>query len=170
MKGNLILTLTDLAFSTFAAREGMTGAAVIYKLTCVEQVKHQAGQEFTYLDWQLTDVSVRWYKEINGVPNAKMFQDFITTKEKKFNGKIEKFFENATTYFSKVTEQKLYEYRNILEYVDGGYVITNKISDKNLEDMRANMDESDVEGFDEFVEKHWGKQIKKTKRTKVEEQ
>ena len=64
---NLILTLTDLAFSTFAAREGMTGAAVIYKLTCVEQVKHQAGQEFTYLDWQLTDVSVRWYKEINGV-------------------------------------------------------------------------------------------------------
>lgn len=27
----------------------------------------------------------------HGVPNAKMFQDFIATKEKKFNGKIEKF-------------------------------------------------------------------------------
>ena len=45
------------------------------------------------------------------------------------DGKMEKFFQNATTYFSKVTDQKLYEYRNILEYVDGGYVITNKISD-----------------------------------------
>ena len=89
--------------------------------------------------------------------------------EKTMNGKIEKFFENATTYFSKVTEQKLFEYRNILEYVDGGYVITNKISDKNLEEMRANMDETDIEGFDEFVQKHWGNQIKKVRRTKIEE-
>ena len=59
--------------------------------------------------------------------------------------------------------------RNILEYVDGGYVITNKISDKNLREMRENMDENDVEGFDEFVEKHWGNQIKKAKKIKIEE-
>lgn len=90
--------------------------------------------------------------------------------EKTMNGKIEKFFENATTYFSKVTEQKLYEYRNILEYVDGEYVITNKISDKNLEEMRANMDEMDIEGFDEFVEKHWGSKNKKERKVKVEKQ
>ena len=85
------------------------------------------------------------------------------------DGKVEKFFQNATTYFAKITDQKLYEYRNILEYVDGGYVITNKISDKNLEEMRANMDESDVDGFDEFVERHWGNQIRKQRRTKIEE-
>ncbi len=89
--------------------------------------------------------------------------------EKTMNGKIEKFFENATTYFSKVTEQKLYEYRNILEYVDGKYVITNKISDKNLQDMRDNMDESDVGEFDEFVRKHWGNQAKKAMKVKSEE-
>ena len=87
--------------------------------------------------------------------------------EKTMNGKIEKFFENATTYFSKITDQKLYEYRNILEYVDGGYVITNKISDKNLQEMRENMDESDVDGFDAFVEKHWGNQAKKVRKTRI---
>ena len=89
--------------------------------------------------------------------------------EKTMDGKMEKFFENATTYFSKVTEQKLYEHRNILEYVDGGYVITNKISDKNLTEMRENMDETDVEGFDEFVAKHWGNQMKKSKKVKIED-
>ena len=89
--------------------------------------------------------------------------------EKTMDGKVEKFFQNATTYFSKVTEQKLYEHRNILEYVDGGYVISNKISDKNLEEMRANMDETDIDGFDEFVQKHWGNQIKKTRKTKIEQ-
>ena len=87
--------------------------------------------------------------------------------EKTMDGKVEKFFENATTYFSKSTEQKLYTYQNILEYVDGEYVITNKITDKNLAEMRANMDESDVDEFDKFVERNWGDKIKKSQKQKI---
>ena len=88
--------------------------------------------------------------------------------EKTMDGKVEKFFQNATTYFSKVTEQNLYRYQNILEYVDGEYQITNKITDKNLEEMRANMDESDLEDFDNFVENYWGDQIKRERKAKVQ--
>ena len=88
--------------------------------------------------------------------------------EKTMDGKVEKFFQNATTYFSKATEQKLYTYQNILEYVDGEYVITNKISDKNLQEMRMNMDESDVEEFDKFVERNWGAQIRKERMEQQE--
>lgn len=77
-------------------------------------------------------------------------------KEKTLEGKFDKFFDNATTYFSKVTDRKLYTYRNIMEYVDGEYVITNPITDKNLKEMRNNMNEEDVAEFDKFVEKHWG--------------
>ena len=87
--------------------------------------------------------------------------------EKTMDGKVQKFFENATTYFSKITEQNLYRYQNVLEYVDGEYQITNRITDKNLADMRANMDESDLEEFDNFVEKYWGDQAKKTRKTRV---
>ena len=36
--------------------------------------------------------------------------------------------------------------------------ITNKISDQNIKDMRLNMTETDAEEFDQFVEKHWGKE------------
>ena len=88
--------------------------------------------------------------------------------EKTMDGKVEKFFQNATTYFSKATEQKLYTYQNILEYVDGEYVITNKITDKNLQEMRMNMDESDVEEFDKFVERNWGAQICKERMEQQE--
>ena len=88
--------------------------------------------------------------------------------EKTMDGKVEKFFQNATTYFSKATEQKLYTYQNILEYVDGEYIITNKISDKNLQEMRMNMDESDVEEFDKFVERNWGAQIRKERMEQQE--
>ena len=88
--------------------------------------------------------------------------------EKTMDGKVEKFFQNATTYFSKITEQNLYRYQNVLEYVDGEYQITNKITDKNLSEMRANMDESDIEGFDKFIDTYWGDQIRKERKTKVQ--
>ena len=81
---------------------------------------------------------------------------FDHRKEKTLEGKFDKFFDNATYYFEKITDRKLYTYRNILEYVDGEYIITNPISYNNLRGMRENMDENDLEAFDRFVEKHWG--------------
>lgn len=82
---------------------------------------------------------------------------FDHRKEKTLEGKFDKFFDNATHYFEKVTDKQLYTYRNILEYVDGEYLITNPITEENLRGMRENMDDSDLEQFDEFVEKHWKK-------------
>lgn len=87
---------------------------------------------------------------------------FDHRKEATLEGKFDKFFDNATRYFEKITDRQLYTYRNILEYVDGEYIITNPISEENLKEMRANMDEIDLEKFDRFVEKHWGNQIKQT--------
>ena len=86
---------------------------------------------------------------------------FDHQKEKTLEGKFDKFFDNATRYFAKTTDKQLYTYRNIMEYIDGKYVITNPITDQNIKDMRNNMDETDVEAFDKFVEKHWGKTNKK---------
>ncbi len=87
---------------------------------------------------------------------------FDHRKEKTLEGKFDKFFDNATRYFEKVTDRQLYTYRNILEYVDGEYIITNPISQANLREMRMNMDEIDLEKFDEFVERHWSDNKKQT--------
>ena len=87
---------------------------------------------------------------------------FDHRKEKTLEGKFDKFFDNATRYFEKITDRHLYTYRNILEYVDGEYIITNPITEVNLREMRINMDETDLENFDKFVERHWGDKNKKT--------
>ena len=34
--------------------------------------------------------------------------------------------------------------------------MTNPITDQNIREMRNNMDESDIEGFDNFIERNWG--------------
>ena len=94
---------------------------------------------------------------------------FDHRKEKTLEGKFDKFFDNATHYFTKVTDRKLYDYVNIMEYIDGEYVLTNKISDQNLRDMRSNMDETDMEAFDKFVEENWGAKIEHPDMKKEEQ-
>ena len=86
---------------------------------------------------------------------------FDHRKEKTLEGKLDKFIDNATIYFSKTTNKELYKYVNVLEYHDGTYVLTNPISEKNIKEMRNNMDDSDVTAFDEFLERVWGIKTKK---------
>ncbi len=80
-------------------------------------------------------------------------------KEKTIEGKLDKFMDNATIYFSKSTNKELYKYVNILEYQDGKYVMTHKISDTNLKEMLLNMDDADSKDFSEFIQKIWGEKI-----------
>lgn len=92
---------------------------------------------------------------------------FDHRNEKTLEGKFDKFFDNATHYFSKITDKKLYTYRNILEYVDGEYIITNPITEENLKEMRMNMDSTDAESFDVFIEKNWGNSLNKKETVSV---
>lgn len=87
---------------------------------------------------------------------------FDHRKEKTLEGKFDKFFDNATHFFTKTTDKQLYTYRNIMEYIDGEYVITNPITDENIREMRNNMDETDAEAFDKFIEKHWANRTNET--------
>ena len=83
--------------------------------------------------------------------------------EKTIEGKIEKFMDNATNYFQNVTDRQTYEYHNIMEFRGDKYVLTHKISDKNIREMRENMDDTDAKEFDAFIEKYWGKKSKVSK-------
>ena len=86
---------------------------------------------------------------------------FDHRKETTLEGKFDKFMDNATIYFTKSTNRELYKYRNILEYHDGSYVLTNPISEHNIIEMRNNMDDNDAIEFDKFLEKNWGIKMKR---------
>ena len=81
---------------------------------------------------------------------------FDHRKEKTLEGKFDKFFDNATIYFTKSTNRELYQYRNVLEFVDDTYVLTNPITPANIKGMRENMNDTDVALFDAFLERNWG--------------
>ena len=94
---------------------------------------------------------------------------FDHRKEKTLEGKFDKFFDNATNYFTKVTDREKYRYVNIMEHINDRYVLTNRISDTNIREMRDNMDESDVEAFDKFLEDNWGYKVKDREQEIAEE-
>ena len=85
---------------------------------------------------------------------------FDHRNEKTLEGKLDKFMDNATMFFTKSTNKELYKYVNIMEYHDGTYVLTNPISETNIREMRNNMDDSDVVEFDKFLERNWGIKMK----------
>lgn len=89
--------------------------------------------------------------------------------EKTIEGKLDKFIDNATVYFTKTTNRELYKYVNILEYHDGTYVLTNPISEKNIKEMRENMDDKDIVAFDEFLLRNWNIKMKSYQEMEEEE-
>ena len=81
--------------------------------------------------------------------------NYNSRSETTLEGKLDTFIENSTKYFAKETNKELYKYQNIMEYQDGKFVLTNKITDKNIGEMIINMDEQDSAAFREFVKVHW---------------
>ena len=82
--------------------------------------------------------------------------DYTEDKKESFEGKFDRFEKNATKFFAKETNKELYKYVNIMEYQDGNIVLTNRISDRNMQQMVINMDDADSLGFRKFVFDKWG--------------
>ena len=81
---------------------------------------------------------------------------FDHRNEKTLEGKFDKFMDNAAIFFGKTTNRELYKYRNIMEYVNDSYVLTNPISESNIKEMSINMVSTDMVAFDRFLERNWG--------------
>lgn len=93
---------------------------------------------------------------------------FDHRKEPTLEGKMDKFIDNATEYFQKITETETYKAVDIVQFVDGQYVIKNPISKENIEAMRENMSEEDQVLFDEFCSNYFGSATGSSSRRIVE--
>ena len=81
---------------------------------------------------------------------------FDHRNETTLEGKFDKFMDNATHYFQKITETETFKAVNIIEFQDGEYVIKNRISDENIALMKENMSDEDQKLFEEYLEEYFG--------------
>lgn len=71
--------------------------------------------------------------------------------EKTMEGKLDKFMDNATHYFQKVTETETFKSVNIIEFHNGEYEVCHKISENNIREMSDNMSPEDQVAFREYL-------------------
>ena len=76
-------------------------------------------------------------------------------KESTLEGKLDKFMDNATHYFQKVTEVDTFRSVNIIEFHDGEYQVCHRISDANVEAMKENMSPEDQRAFENYIDTYF---------------
>ncbi len=92
---------------------------------------------------------------------------FEHKKYKNLEEKMDVFIDNATHYFTKITDKEVYKAVNIMEYVDGKYVLKNAFSDYNMIPMIENMSEEDALDFADFIIKNWPEQKDKVMQNEI---
>ncbi len=116
---------------------------------------------------QVMNFDIHLVKDFRGVRYIERITECIPVEEKNeytfdhrnestIEGKLDKFMDNAAIFFGKTTNREMYKYRNVMEYVNDAYVLTNPISETNIKEMRINMEDTDMVNFDKFLERNWG--------------
>lgn len=89
--------------------------------------------------------------EIVELPDDPLPQDF---KEKEnLADKAEAFMNTSAEYFKKMSDNRIFEPRNIIEFKEGRYVAVNTITADRTDKMKKAMTEKDVKDFDSFCDR-----------------
>jgi len=62
--------------------------------------------------------------------------------------------DTAAEYFKKMSSSRLFETRNIIEFKDGRYIVSNPITTDRRRRMKKAMTEKDARDFEAYCEKH----------------
>ena len=83
--------------------------------------------------------------ELTDTPIPQSYDDIKDLREKSSH-----FMESAAVYFTKMTDKKIFECRNIIEFKNGKYVVVNTITKERAEKMKSAMTKKDAQEFDEY--------------------
>ena len=86
--------------------------------------------------------------EIVELTDTAIPQRFVDIKD--LREKSSHFMESAAVYFTKMTDKKIFECRNIIEFKNGKYVVVNTITKERAEKMKSAMTKKDAQEFDEY--------------------
>lgn len=90
--------------------------------------------------------------EIVEIPDLPLPQDF--REEADLAHKAGSFLDTAAEYFKKMSSSRLFETRNIIEFKDGRYIVSNPITPDRRRRMKKAMTEKDARDFEAYCEKH----------------
>ncbi len=94
--------------------------------------------------------------EIVELPDMPLTEKFIDKKD--LREKSAFFMETTAQYYKKMTDERIFECRNIIEFRNGQYVAINPITKERTEKMKSAMTRKDAQQFDEYLYSHFNLQ------------
>jgi pilus assembly protein CpaF len=73
----------------------------------------------------------------------------------RLDDQVRSFMDTMTDYFTRQTDRKIYESRNIIEFKEGRYVSAHLISEKTILSMEQHMTPIDYSLFLRFIKENW---------------
>ncbi len=67
--------------------------------------------------------------------------------ENTFDNKVEAFFDTTTDYYSRVTDRKVFDTKDIVVWENHKYIVKNKISERMRNEILNNLKEEERQEF-----------------------
>jgi len=87
--------------------------------------------------------------EIVELPDTPLPDSFVY--EKNLSDKTASFMETTAEYYRKMTDKRIFECRNIIEFRNGRYVAVNPVTKERAERMKRAMTTEDARQFEDFM-------------------
>ena len=94
--------------------------------------------------------------EIVELPDIPLPGDFVYKIN--LSEKTASFMETTAEYYNKMTDKKIFECRNIIEFRNGQYVAVNPVTEERAEQMKRAMTRKDAQQFDDYMYKYFSLQ------------
>ncbi len=66
------------------------------------------------------------------------------------------FMDTMTEFFTRMTDRKTFETRDVIRFEKGKYVVGHPLSSKSEEEMKKQLTEGEIVEFEQFIRKNWG--------------
>lgn len=105
----------------------------------------------------ILDIDIHPAKSNDGKRYLERLTEFVRLDEESYNKESNEvaFYENTKKYFEKKSGARKYDAVNLVEFdlETNSFIITNKLSEKRIEQIKRNLWDSDKEKFEIFLEK-----------------
>lgn len=114
---------------------------------------------------QVLDFDIHLAKTSEGYRYLERITEIVPLEEIEYDSNFDnlseedtqkKFYKETIKFYYGMTGRKKYKAVNILEYKNGTYVMTNRISSHTIKKMKEVMNKKDLDAFENFLEKTWG--------------
>lgn len=100
----------------------------------------------------------RYIERITEVVPLMQYDDYPQTYKtvNSYEEKTEAFMDTMKEFFTRMTDRKTFETRDVIRFENGQYITDIPLTSKSQMEMKGHLTAEEIKEFDQFIEQNWG--------------